>query len=112
MTISIQTPSFAPKKELTMFVHEKANHLLHLYNDIISTEVCLKLDNSETRENKFCSIRLLIPGNDLLASAQCKTFEEAIAQTVNALEKQIKKRKTKIIAKRNKIQEVNTEISL
>ena len=108
MTISIQTPSFAPKTELTMFVHEKANYLLRLYNEIISTEVCLKLDSSETRENKFCSIRLLIPGNDLLASAQCKTFEEAIAQSADALERQIKKRKTKIIAKRKSIEEVNT----
>ena len=111
MTISIQTPSFAPKKDLTMFVHEKANHLLRLYNEIISTEVCLKLDSSETKENKFCSIRLLIPGNDFLASAQCKTFEEAIAQSTDALERQIKKRKTKIIAKRKSIEEVNTRNS-
>ena len=54
----------------------------------------------------MCEIRLAIPGNDLMASAQCKTFEEAVAQCVEALEKQIKKRKTKIIAKRKNIAEI------
>lgn len=109
MTISFQASGFTPKKELTVFVLEKANHLLRLNNEIISTEVCLKLDNSDTRENKFCSIRLLIPGNDFLASAQCKTFEEAITLSIEALEKQIKKNKTKIIAQRKNIVGVNTQ---
>ena len=54
----------------------------------------------------MCEIRLAIPGNDLLANAQCKTFEEAVAQCVEALEKQIKKRKTKIIGKRKNIAEI------
>ncbi len=70
------------------------------------SEVCLKLDKSDTRENKVCEIRLAIPGNDLLARAQCKTFEEAAAQCVEALEKQMKKRKTKITGKRNDIAEI------
>jgi len=40
---------------------------------------------------------LTIPGNDLLASYQCKTtFEEAIAQSVDVLVKQIEKKKAKI----------------
>ena len=37
---------------------------------------------------------------------QTETFEEAAAQCVEALEKQIKKRKTKIIGKRNDIAEI------
>ncbi|CAN5217440.1 ribosome-associated translation inhibitor RaiA [soil metagenome] len=106
MKIKFQSPDFTASQELTDFVKNKVEKLKHLYHEIIWSEVCLKLDNSETKENKACEIRLAIPGNDLLAGAQCKTFEEAAAQCVEALEKQIKKRKTKIIAKRKDIVEI------
>lgn len=40
-------------------------------------------------------MRLVIPGNDLLATARCETFEEAVIQTAEALERQIEKQKAK-----------------
>jgi len=49
--------------------------------------------NLTPKENKLCDIRLIIPGNDLLVSARCKTFEEAIVQSVDGLVKQIEKKK-------------------
>jgi putative sigma-54 modulation protein len=100
MKIDIQSPGFAPGQELIHFLHEKMKKLSCLYGEIIGSEVCLRLDNSATKENKICSIRLFIPGNDLLASAQYKRFEQAIAQVVEILERQIKKRKTKEITRR------------
>lgn len=96
MNITIQTLGFTAKQELTGFVHEKLERLSHFYNKIISSEVCFSIDKSGTNENKVCDIRLVIPGNDLLATHQCKTFEEATTQAVEALERQIKKRKTKL----------------
>ena len=106
MKLKFQSLDFTASQELTDFVQSKIDKLEHLYDEIIWSEVCLKLDKSDTRENKVCELRLAIPGNDLLASAQCKTFEEAAAQCVEALEKQIKKRKTKIIGKRKDIAEI------
>ena len=41
------------------------------------------------------AIPVVMDGHDLMASAQCKTFEAAIAETSEALEGQIEKRKTK-----------------
>ena len=96
MKITIQSPGFAPAQELINFVHKKIKKLSCLYGGIIGSEVCLRLNSSASGDNKICSIRLLIPGNDLLASSQYKKFEIAIAQTVEALKRQIKKRKTKI----------------
>ncbi|MEO6229227.1 MAG: HPF/RaiA family ribosome-associated protein [Ferruginibacter sp.] len=61
-------------------------------------EVLLSTEKSDRNENKLCDVRLIIPGNDLLARAQCKTFEESIAQTVSVLIKQIEKRKNRNIA--------------
>ncbi|MEO5893337.1 MAG: ribosome-associated translation inhibitor RaiA [Ferruginibacter sp.] len=101
MKTNIQSIGFTASEALTAFVKEKTAKLsLHLEN-ILSSEVCLSTDKSATNENKVCDIRLVIPGNDLLAKAQCKTFEEAIAQAADALIKQIEKHKTKNHNKRN-----------
>lgn len=100
MKINIQSPGFTPGQELINFIKEKIKKLSCLYGEIIGSEVCLRLDNSATKENKICSIRLLIPGNDLLASSKYKKFEIAIVQTVEALKRQIKKHKTKITGRR------------
>jgi ribosomal subunit interface protein len=106
MKLKFHSLDFTASQELTDFIKGKVEKLEHLYNEIIWSEVWLKLDKSDTKENKVCEIRLAIPGNDLLASAQSKTFEEAAAQCMEALEKQIKKRKTKIISKRKDIAEI------
>jgi putative sigma-54 modulation protein len=97
MNITIQPKDFTAKAELTDFIKEKAEKLFRMYYKIISCEVVLKIDKSGTKENKVCDIRLIIPGNDLLAGSQCNTFEEAAMQAIDALEKQIKKRKEKTI---------------
>lgn len=103
MTTNIQSIGFTASEELTTFVKEKTARLSHYFENILSSEVCLSTEKSETRENKVCGIRLIIPGNDLLANAQCKTFEEAIVKASDALIKQIDKHKTKIQAKRSKL---------
>jgi len=66
------------------------------YDNLISGEVTLRLDNSANQENKIAEIRLNIPGNDLFAKKQCKTFEEATDSALDALRKQLSKHKEKI----------------
>ena len=97
MNIKIKSLGFTAKPQLTDFLHEKVEKLCNFYDKIISSEVCFSIDKSDTKENKLCDIRLVIPGNDLMASAQCKTFEEAVAQAAGALEKQIEKKKAKVL---------------
>ena len=103
MQINIQTNGFNSKAELTIFINEKVEKLSRFYGEIISCEVALRLDNSDTKENKLCEIRLAIPSNDLLAGTQCKTFEEAVLNAVEIIKGQIKRKKTKIISTRNDI---------
>lgn len=112
MKINIQSPAFTASQDLIDFVQQKIDKLNRLYEKIIGSEVCLRLDTSATKENKICEIRLLIPGNDLLASAQYKRFETAITQAVEALKRQIKKRKTKMIGKRKDIIEVKKRLNV
>ena len=103
MKTNIQSIGFTASEELTAFVKEKTAKLSLHFENILTSEVCLSTDKSSTKENKVCDIRLVIPGNDLLAKSQCKTFEEAMAQASDALVKQIEKHKTKIAAKRNQV---------
>ncbi len=95
MIIDIQSPGLTHNEGLENFVHQEVEKLFHVYKEVISSEVCLSLDSSSTKDNKHCRIRLVIPGNDLLATAKCPTFEEAVLQSAEALERQIEKRKTK-----------------
>ena len=103
MKIDIQSPGFTVNPQLTGFINEKVEKLSRYCGEIISCEVALSLDKSDTKENKLCEIRLAIPGNDLLARAQCRTFEEATTKVVEALKRQIKNLKAKTIIKRKNV---------
>jgi putative sigma-54 modulation protein len=89
MKIIIQTPDFKAQPELTDFVNEKVEKLSQFSDRIIESRVLLKVDKSDNKENKISEIRVVIPGNDLFATKQAKSFEEATAKAVDALKKQI-----------------------
>ncbi len=106
MKINIQSIGFTASEALTTFVKEKADKISQYFENIISCEVCLSLNKSATNDNKVCDIRLIIPGNDLLANAQCKSFEEAIALSSDALVKQIERHKSKNSDKRTPVDSI------
>ena len=93
MELTIQSLHFNANQDLNDFVTEKVNKLSHFYDKIESAKVNLILEKSDTTDNKICEVRLAVPGNDLFAKRQCKTFEEATNEVVEALEQQIKKMK-------------------
>lgn len=94
MKIIIQTPDFTLTKKLEKFVHDHIQKLNVVNSEILEGRVCLKLDNSDTNDNKICEIKLLIPGNDLFASRQTKVFEESVTKTIEALKHQMEHLKT------------------
>ena len=89
MKIIIQTPDFKAQPELMDYVNEKVEKLGQFSDRILESRVLLKLDRSDTKDNKISEIKLVIPGNDLFASKQGKSFEEATAKAVEALRSQI-----------------------
>lgn len=96
MQININSVHFKADRKLVAFINEKVEKLSSLYEGVIGTDVTLKVENTETPENKIAEIRLFIRGNDLYAKKQCKTFEEATDTAVDALKRQISKHKRKI----------------
>ena len=95
MKVSINSVHFKTDKKLDSFITEKVEKLSDLYDGIIGSEVTLRVNNSEDHDNKIAEIRLLVPGNDLFAKKQSKSFEEATDIAVDALRKQISKHKEK-----------------
>ena len=96
MKINIQSIDFKLRQQLAALVQKKVQKFKRLCGDIIRIDVQFKLDKTGTRGNKLCGIRLVIPGYDMLSNVKSKTFEEAIAKAVEALERQIEKRKKKM----------------
>jgi putative sigma-54 modulation protein len=95
MNIKIQTVHFDADKRLLDFTQKKVEKLMKFYDGIVSAEIIFRLDKNQNEENKIAEIKLEIPGNDLFAKRQCKSFENAVDQVSDALKKQITKHKEK-----------------
>ena len=96
MKLQVKSVHFDADQKLLSFIQEKLDKLEHFYENILTGEVSLRVENSSDAENKYVQIRLNVPGNDLVAKEQCKTFEEATDLAVEALRKQILKHKDKV----------------
>jgi len=95
MKITVQSIRFNADKKLLDFIQKKTDKLDTYYDHIISGEVYLKLENVEDEANKITEIKLMLPGNQIFAKEQCKTFEEATDLVIESLRKQIEKHKQK-----------------
>ena len=102
MKINIRSLSFQANEKLVDFAEDKISKLGLYSESIIDAQISLRIDKSDTRDNKVCVIKLSIPGNDLFASKKGQSFEEAILKTSEALRQQLltwKEKNQKAIAK-------------
>lgn len=95
MEIRIQSIRFDATEKLQAFVEKKVGKLEKYCEEIRKVEVSLKVVKPETAMNKEAAIRVFVPNGDLYVEKVCDTFEEAIDQGVEALEKQLVKYKEK-----------------
>jgi len=96
MHIKVHSIHFDADYKLINFITEKVNKLEHFHDQILSGEVFLRLEKSDVNENKVAEIKLNVPGKELFAKKQSKTFEEATDVAVEALRRQIRKHKGKV----------------
>lgn len=97
MNIQVQSVHFKADQKLLDFINEKVGKLNLFFDNIISVEVYLRLDKERAFDNKISEIKVHIPGKELFAKKQCDSFEEATDLVVEALRKQVKKHKEKVI---------------
>lgn len=96
MKVRIQSIHFDADTRLLQFIQDKVDKLILFYDHIIGGEVVLKIDKATDMKNKIVQIMIQIPGNDLMAKEQCRTFEEATDLCVETLSRQIKRHKEKL----------------
>lgn len=96
MDIKVQAVHFTADQKLIDYIESKVSKL-NLFNDqIVSSEVFLRLDNTTDVENKIGEVKIHLPGKELFAKKQAKSFEEAIDLASEALRKQVLKEKEKV----------------
>ena len=89
---------FDADQKLIDFVQKKTEKLETFFDRIIDGEVIMKVENDDSRENKHLEIKLNIPGTQLFAKQKASSFEAAADEAVEALRRQLKKHKEKVIA--------------
>jgi putative sigma-54 modulation protein len=109
MKIRVQSIHFNADKKLLEFIQRKVDKLDQYFDQIISGEVYLKLENVEDEANKISEIKLNVPGMTMFAKEQCKTFEEATDLSIESLKKQITKHKDKTRAKLSEHKDILSE---
>jgi putative sigma-54 modulation protein len=96
VNLKISSVHFDADRKLIEFIQNRVDKLANYYDKIIDGEVILKVENSNSTENKVAEIKLLVPGNDIFAKKQSKSFEEATDNAVEALRRQLKRHKEKL----------------
>lgn len=95
MDININSIHFSADKKLKQLISTKVNKLTTFHDGLIGADVNLKVDKSDTRENKIAELKVFVKGGDLFAKKQSKTFEEAVDECLDAMRKQLLKHKEK-----------------
>lgn len=100
MEITIQAIKFEATEKLEQFINKKVARLGKFHDGITLAEVSLKIVKPETNENKDASVKLFVPGAEFFAQEIADTFEEAISECVEKLERQVLKSKEKQSSKK------------
>ena len=95
MNVKIQSIKFTADQKLVDFLTQKVEKMPRYYEGILGAEVFLRVENAQDTDNKVVEIRLEVPGYDVFATKQAKTFEEAADLCLDALKKQVSKYKEK-----------------
>lgn len=93
MDVKIQSVKFDAGKQLVEFVEKKMSRLERFADRPTGVDVILRLDKDNENGNKVAVATLHVPGGDIVTEQRAKTFEEAVDLSLDAMKRQIEKRK-------------------
>ena len=97
MKVHMQSIQFVAGEHLKAFTQKKVEKLEQFFDKIIQAEVFFSLDKkNRTIKDKVVTIKLKVPGNQIVATEVSKTFEEATDSASRSLQRQLKKYKAKL----------------
>ena len=96
MEVRIQAIHFDIAYRLTAFINKKAEKLARRNEAITAVDVTLKVVKPESAMNKEVIIKITEPQQpEIVATKTADTFEEAVDNAMEALDRQLAKRKDK-----------------
>ena len=93
MDLRIQAIHFDIADRLSDFINKKAERLARRFPAITDFEATLRVVKPETAMNKEAVIKVNIPQDELVATKVADSFEEAVDLCLEAIERQLEKRK-------------------
>ena len=100
MNIVVKSINFNANTALTAFVRKKVGKLFNHFSHIIRAHVVLRERENGSAKNRQCTIMLEVPGNDHIVEKQAEVHEKSVLQAVEALQKILRRKKTRLIAAR------------
>ena len=100
MQVKVQSIQFSADQKLVSFINQKVNKLNLFFDNILVSEVFLKIIRANSNNNKLVEIKINIPGKELFAKKKCQSFEAATDDAVDAIRRQINKHKGKLQEKK------------
>jgi putative sigma-54 modulation protein len=95
MEIKIHSIHFEMSKQLETFIQKKVSRLAKFNDGVSEADITLKVVKPESNANKDAAVKLFAPGREFFAQEVADTFEEAIDNCVDKLERQVVKVKEK-----------------
>lgn len=95
MKLNTQAVNFEIAERLEKHIEKKSKRYEKLLPESAEMEIRLTVVKPETNLNKETAIRVLGVGAELFAQKVCDTFEQGIDDCLEAIEKQLEKRKDK-----------------
>ena len=96
MTVHINAVHFSADAKLIAFIEKKLSKIDGLFDNVIRTEVSLKLENSGKIKDKIAEIKVKLPGAVLIVKEQAKTFEFSVDRATSGIRRQIIKYKERM----------------
>ena len=101
MNITIQTIGFTASEHLNTFLNKKMEKIFKHRSDIIRADVLLKKDTDNDPFNEWCEITVSKAGENQFVKKNAEKFEDAILNAVDAMDKILRRMKTKEIDARS-----------
>jgi len=96
MKVHINAVHFSADAKLVAFIEKKLSKIDTLFDNVIRTEVSLKLENSGKIRDKIAEIKVNLPGTVLVVKEQAKTFEFSVDRAASSIRRQIIKYKDRM----------------
>lgn len=96
MKVNVHAVNFNVDRKLVDFIQERFDKLEKYYDKVVVADVYLKVESTSEKENKIVEAKIHVPGDDFIVKKQCKSFEEAVDLSGEAMERLLLKRKEKI----------------